>query len=157
MSNTHLWIELCGLYIYVNLSSIAPSSPLNLSVSSGYTNLFPMWSPPVPTNGIITAYTVYCNTSVSQAYPEQVIGPNVPTVRSVVNGTTTAVIFNIGLNPYTQYDCYVTANTSVGEGTPSQIVTATTDQYSEQNPIISIFIISIVKRILYILLCMYKI
>ena len=107
------------------LVSTVPGSPNQLSAS---------WSPPIPKNGIITAYTVYCNTSASQAYPEQVIGPNVPTVRSVVSGTTLAVTFTIGLNPYTQYNCYVTANTSVGEGTPSQIVTARTDQSSKQNP-----------------------
>ena len=119
------------------MSSTAPSSPLNLSVSTvpGSPNqLSASWSPPIPKNGIIIAYTVYCNTSASQAYPEQMIGPNVPTVRSVVNGTTLATVFTTGLSPYTQYNCYVTANTSVGEGTPSQIVTARTDQSSKQNP-----------------------
>ena len=118
-------------------SSTAPTSPLNLSVSTvpGSPNqLSASWSPPIPKNGIITAYTVYCNTSASQPYPEQMIGPNVPTVRSVVNGTTLAVAFTTGLNTYTQYNCYVTANTSVGEGTPSQIMTATTDQSSKHNP-----------------------
>ena len=79
------------------------------------------------------SYTVYCNTSASQAYPEQMIAPNVPTVRSVVNGTTQATLFTTGLTLYTQYNCYVTANTSVGEGTPSQIMTARTDQSSKQN------------------------
>ena len=102
------------------------------------------WSPPIPKNGIIIAYTVYCNTSASQAYPEQIIGPNVPTVRSVINGASLGGMsmfippanmstFTTGLNPYTQYNCYVTANTSVGEGAPSQIVTARTDQSSKQN------------------------
>ena len=62
---------------------------------------------------------MYCNTSDNQTYPEQVIGPNVPTIRSVVNGTTLAVTFNTGLRIYTQYSCYVTANTSAGEGSPS--------------------------------------
>ena len=117
--------------------STAPSSPLNCSVSTvpGSPNeLSASWSPPIPKNGIITAYTVYCNTSANQTYPEQMIGPNVPTARSVVNGTTLAVIFTTGLTPYTQYNCYVTANTSVGEGTPSQIMTVTTDQTSKQNP-----------------------
>ena len=117
-------------------SPTAPSSPLNLSVSTvpGSPNqLSASWSPPIPKNGIIIAYTVYCNTSASQAYPEQVIGPNVPTVRSVVNGTTLAVILTTGLSPYTQYNCYVTANTSAGEGTPSQIVIAMTDLSSKQN------------------------
>ena len=93
-----------------------PGSPSALSAN---------WSVPIPKNGIITAYTVYCNTSASQAYPEQVIGPNIPTIRSVVNGTTLAVTFNTGLNPYTQYSCYVTANTSAGEGNPSVIVVTT--------------------------------
>ena len=110
------------------------SSPLNVSVSTvpgSPKQLSATWSPPITNNGIITEYTVYCNTSASQPYPEQVIGPNVPTVRSVVDGTILAVIFNTGLNPYTQYNCYVTAKTSVGEGTPSQIVTARTDQSSK--------------------------
>ena len=110
-----------------------PSSPLNLYVSTvpGSPNqLSALWSLPIPKNGIITAYTVYCNTSASQAYPEQMIGPNLATVRSVVNGTTlTATI--TGLNPYTNYDCYVTANTSVGEGSPSTVATARTDESSE--------------------------
>ena len=74
---------------------------------------------------------MYCNTSASQAYPEQVIGPNIPTIRSVVNGTTLTVTFNTGLNPYTQYSCYVTANTSAGEGSPSVIVTARTVEGGE--------------------------
>ena len=74
---------------------------------------------------------MYCNTSASQVYPEQVIGPNIPTIRSVVNGTTLAVTFNIGLNPYTQYSFYVTANTSAGEGSPSEILTVRTGEGGE--------------------------
>ena len=111
--------------------STVPTSPLALSVSTvpGSPNqLSASWSPPTPKNGIIIAYTIYCNTSASQAYPEQVIRPKVPTVRSVVNGTTLAATFSTGLNPYSQYDCYVTANTSVGEGTPSSIITTRTLQ-----------------------------
>ena len=71
---------------------------------------------------------MYCNTSASQVYPEQVIGPNIPTIRSVANGTTLAVTFNTRLNPYTQYSCYVTANTSAGEGSPSAILTVRTEE-----------------------------
>ena len=115
------------LMIFFSFS--APSSPLNVSLSPVYnlpTALSTNWSVPITKNGIITGYTVYCNTSASQAYPEQVIGPNIPTIRSVVNGTTLAVTFNTGLNPYTQYSCYVTANTSAGEGSLSVIVFART-------------------------------
>ena len=115
------------------ISFTVPSSPLNFSITtvpgSPY-QLSALWSPPIPKNGIITAYTVYCNTSASQAYPEQMIGPNMAILRSVVNGTTlTATI--TGLNPYTIYDCYVTANTSVGEGSLSTAATARTDESSE--------------------------
>ena len=76
---------------------------------------------------------MYCNTSDNQTYPEQVIGPNVPTIRSVVNGTTLAATLT-GLNPYTQYTCYVTANTSVGQGSPSAILTALSAQSGNLYP-----------------------
>ena len=108
-----------------------PSPPLSVSLAAvpGSPNqLTANWTPPIPKNGIITAYTVYCNTSATQAYPEQVIGPNIPTIRSVVNGKMLTTIFNTGLNPFTQYNCYVTANTSVGEGRPSQVVKTKTSE-----------------------------
>ena len=122
------------MLLSLSLHFLAPSSPLSLILSSiigSPTSLSAVWSVPIPRNGIITGYTVYCNTSSSQTYPEQVIGPNIPTIRSVVNATTLAVTLNTGLNPYTQYSCYVTANTSAGEGRPSVIITAQTIQDGE--------------------------
>ena len=109
---------------------VAPSSPRNFSLSSvagSPTQLSASWSVPIPRNGIISGYSVYCNTSANQTYPEQVIGSNVPTIRSAVNGTTLATTLT-GLNPYTQYSCYVTANTSVGQGIPSTISATQTTQ-----------------------------
>ena len=70
---------------------------------------------------------MYCNISANQAYPEQMIGSNVPTIRSAVNGATLATTLT-GFNPYTQYSCYVTANTSVGQGSSSAIANAQTVQ-----------------------------
>ena len=70
---------------------------------------------------------MYCNTSANQSYPEQIIGSNAPTIRSVVNRTTLATILT-GFYPYTIYNCYVTANTSVGEGSPSAVLTEQTIQ-----------------------------
>ena len=102
-----------------------PSSPQNFSLSpvaGSPSQLSASWSVPIPRNGIITGYSVYCNTSANQTYPEQMIGPNEPTIRSVVNGTTMAATLS-GLSPYTQYSCYVTANTSVGQGSPSATLT----------------------------------
>ena len=109
---------------------VAPSSPRNFSLSSvadSPTQLSASWSVPIPRNGIISGYSVYCNTSANQTYPEQVIGSNVPTIRSAVSGTTLATTLT-GLNPYTQYSCYVTANTSVGQGSPSTISATQTTQ-----------------------------
>eukprot|EP00731_Ephydatia_muelleri_P007444 Em0003g1692a len=124
--------------ITTRTSESVPSSPLALSVSNvpgSHNQLSASWSPPITKNGIIIAYTIHCNTSASLAYPEQVMGPNVPTVRSVVNGTTLAATFSTGINPYSQYDCYVTANTSVGEGTPSPIITTRTSESVPSSPL----------------------
>ena len=110
----------------------SPSSNVLLSpVPGSPTALSANWSVPIPRNGIITAYAVYCNTSINQSFPEQIIGPNIPTIRFAVNGTTLAVTFTTGLNPYTQYSCYVTANTSAGVGSASVIMTARTVEDGE--------------------------
>ena len=126
-----------SIFIYhLYLFHTVPSPPLSVSlavVPGSPNQLIATWTPPIPKNGIITAYTVYCNTSATQAYPEQVIGPNIPSVRSVVNGTTLSTILNTGLLPYTQYQCYVTANTSVGEGLPSLIVMNRTSESGKQH------------------------
>ena len=93
----------------------APLSPRRLSLST--VRYFPnliiaTWTPPIPKNGIITAYSVYCNTSV-----------NSPIIGAKTNATTLVVTINTGSDMFTLYSCYVTANTSIGEGTPSQMTT----------------------------------
>ena len=121
------------MYCACNYLCSVSTSPLNFILSTAHEfspALFAMWSVPIPRNGIITGYSVYCNTSINQSFPEQVIGPNIPTIRSTVNGATLAVTFT-GLKPYTQYSCYVTANTSAGEGSPSMLVTAQTGNGGE--------------------------
>eukprot|EP00731_Ephydatia_muelleri_P029842 Em0021g365a len=123
-------------FVMVSTNEDVPSSPQNFSLSpvaGSPTQLSASWSVPIPRNGIITGYSVYCNTSANQTYPEQMIGPNVPTIRSAVNGATLATTLT-GLNPYTQYSCYVTANTSVGEGSPSAVATALTTESVPSSP-----------------------
>ena len=111
------------------LSMSAPPPPENLTLfplSDDPSALYATWSPPgAPCNVTITNYLVYCNVSLNQVYPEQVVGPNTPTVRTIVNTTKLAATLS-GLKAFTQYDCYVTANTSVGEGIFSAIATART-------------------------------
>ena len=115
----------CHNYVF---EITVPPSPEMFSVNTilGSPNhLLASWK---QTNGNFDAYTVYCNVSASQAYPEQEIGQNLPTVRSVVNATTFTTTIT-GLKPYTQYDCYVTPTALLQEEAPSQIVTNRTDEY----------------------------
>lgn len=56
------------------------------------------------------------------------IGSNTPTNRSIVDGATFHVAFSTGLNPFTQYDCYVVASNAYGEGASSVVITSRTDQ-----------------------------
>ena len=119
---------------YVANPFSVPSSPryFTLSPIPGFpTFLSANWSVPIPRNGIITGYFVYCNTSINQTFPEQVIGPNIPTIRSLVNETTLVVTFSTDLKPFTQYSCYVIANASIGIGSHSEIVTSRTGEASE--------------------------
>ena len=100
-----------------------PSPPLNVTVAqvAGFNQLTVTWTPPIPKNGVITAYTVYCN-----------ISDNTAIIETVVNGTTQAVTFSTKLNPAANYRCYVTANTSIGEGRPSlQVVVRGSNEASK--------------------------
>ena len=55
--------------------------------------------------------------------------PPVPSVVGTVGGVTQATVEE--LLPFTNYSCSVTANTSVGEGPPSDVSTARTVESSE--------------------------
>ena len=118
--NTHTCLNVC-LYCLLTYSfSIVPSIPLNFqlfAVSS--TVLAANCTPPSSPNGIVTAYTVYCTVSLNQTYPEQV--PTGATPYTVFNVTNQTSVYLSGLLPFTFYQCYVTANTSVGEGSHSNI------------------------------------
>ena len=116
------------MYFFFFTVSLSPQNFALYSAASSRTQMSASWSQPIiPMNAIITGYSVYCNISGNQSYPEQSIGSNLPPIVSVVNGTTLAVNLT-GLNPYTHYSCYVTANTSAGEGSPSTIITVQTAQ-----------------------------
>ena len=63
------------------------------------------WLPPDFENGNIVAYTLFCRMALDQEY----------TIRGVLNSSTSSATI-MDLMPFTSYECYVTANTSVGEG-----------------------------------------
>ncbi len=70
---------------------------------------------PNPTNGVITGYTIQCNTSSGFLSPWIIDGSE---------GTT--ILYN--LTTFTEYTCSISANTSAGESVYSDAENATTDE-----------------------------
>ena len=133
-----------------------PTNPqlVNLTGISGQPhNLLLTWDPPAERNGIILIYTVYCRESThgsgsgsgSEARlltaESSADGPEYSGLRSdfetgstesyvhkvIVPGNETAILLE-SFVPYTEYQCYVTASTSVGESTESDLLFAVTDE-----------------------------
>ena len=123
------------------------------------TKLYIQWKPPEEPNGIIVAYSIYCKVMVVNDV-QQILGSvsgsgssesilitatsGLPTSgeenglgdisdcgNSVVTKGTELKTFVEDLTPFTNYGCFITANTSAGEGSSSRIVTATTDESSK--------------------------
>ena len=119
------------------------------------TKLYIQWKPPEEPNGIIAAYSIYCKKAIVD--DAEILGSasgSIPTSSGsatlaamsrveyelgdisdytilVVSNGTQLEAFVEDLTPFTNYGCFITANTSVGEGSSSRIVTATTDESSE--------------------------
>lgn len=107
------------------MSHSVPTQPLDFrleDVLNAPTQLIARWLVPESPNGMILAYSVYCDTSL------------LPTV---VSGDATMVTLT-GLSPFTDYECYVTASTGAGEGYPSNIDTEITVEDGGWNTIIII-------------------
>ena len=111
-------------YVQVmNTSSIssAPTAPRSFSVETveGMSmQLGAMWMEPSPTNGRITTYSVSCREN------------GTTDVYTVTTSESTSVQIQ-GLTPFTTYECFVTANTSAGEGGRSNTDTAITAEDGE--------------------------
>lgn len=87
-------------------------------------------------NGYILRYSVYCQQS------QLVVGsgggmyllptaPSLTAFTSTVDGSELNTTVG-GLVPFMNYGCYVTANTSIGEGDASDTIFQTTDEFSKQ-------------------------
>lgn len=122
----------------MNCVHLAPSAPTNATawpISGDPLSLIVSWDPPVYSNGRITHYTIYCQES------QNAVGSGdsmliLPTSSSSPIFANTAMgsdknISITGLSPFTNYGCYISANTSVGEGTVSTLVFSTTDEYGK--------------------------
>ena len=110
--------SLTHVFLLFHAVPTMPTSFSLMRVSGEPQKLMASWSPPNRTNGIITAYTIYC---------QQVMN-------SYAIFETTDDVLNAVLNdlqPFMSYSCYATANTSVGEGPPSNSETVMTDEAGE--------------------------
>ena len=110
------------------------------------TELYIQWRIPEEPNGIIIAYSVYCKeiivndaqqnlgsasgSAIAMSGEEDGLGNMIDYAILVVTNGTELEAFVENLTPFTNYGCFVTANTSVGEGSSSKILTATTDESS---------------------------
>ena len=77
--------------------------------------------PDVQQNGIITNYTIGCNTTEFE--PTQVSPDN---QFEMTNGVYDIVIY--GLTPGTTYECYVFANSTEGAGPPAKLSKSTNEE-----------------------------
>lgn len=135
--DNYLSIYIYILYILCCTVPSAPTLPQIEMVVDQASQLLVMWQPPLTPNGIIIQYTVYCYVGYqalvindshlsngSGSGDEDIIG------NITVTGSTLSAIVD-GLKPYTNYDCFVTAFTSIGEGETSSLVSGTTYESSK--------------------------
>ena len=127
------------LYKIICDYTIVPLSPTDVTVSAvpgDPLSLYVIWRPPVFPNGYITHYSVYCGESEMSSG-----SGSGDTLYLPMSGSQTIYTITVqgqemnatvtGFMPFTNYGCYVTANTSVGEGSASSAVFQTTDEYSK--------------------------
>ena len=105
-----------------------PQSPNVQTIPGAPVQLFVSWLPPLEPNGVITAFTVYCHKTNESNEENFTSDGEVKTTTAPENATETTIS---GLTPYTFYECFVTANTSIGEGIASNSVIARTDESGE--------------------------
>ena len=86
-----------------------------IRVDNSSSTLSALWMVPENTNGVISNYTIRCNTTDSDIAPV--------TVDESTLSTTLE-----GLTPFTEYTCTISASTGAGEGGSSTPQTATTDE-----------------------------
>ena len=111
----------------------APTPPVNFTLTElSSSSLEASWKEPLTLNGVLNNYTIYCSLSSSQFYSEQLmLSINKPST-TVDPVSTTANI--TGLDPFTNYECYVTASTGGGESPRSNNASARTSEEKPAGP-----------------------
>ena len=114
-----------------------PSEPTDLTVSriDGNPNsLNVTWNPPAVPNGYITYFNVYCEETVNFGSGQGVSSLASQNSSTIFSDTVPGSELNTtitGLTPFTGYSCYVSANTSLGEGNTTALVLEITDEFSK--------------------------
>ena len=110
-----------------------PQSPNTDQIRDSPTELLVSWEHPLEPNGIITSYKVYCYETVDSgsgsafgSEDREILVEESVTIAVVPGDVTDAIVSE--LTPYTFYDCYVSANTSIGEGNATNSASARTDE-----------------------------
>ena len=100
------------------LFSAAPSEPINFNlIPNTSSSLSASWEVPARPNGIIVNYTISCTTPPTTAMP----------ITFSMPGSVLSHLL-MGLKPFTNYMCDVTASTSAGGGNSSNTDTERTDE-----------------------------
>ena len=113
------------------LSLSAPSAPLNFALSQ--VPMRPMklearWTIPEESNGIILNYTVMCNGSEVMTSSMTFGGSDAQLGSGRDNEISVTLV---GLDPFTVYECSVSAATNDGVGNASETAVARTEQDGE--------------------------
>ena len=108
------------------------------------TQLALQWQAPLEPNGNLVAYTVYCKTSLEQPLCDYCdrrsklsfacgnTAMNTPYSQHAVLPVGLSTIATVGgFLPFTNYTCFMTANTSAGESSPSIPTSGITDESGE--------------------------
>ena len=120
----------------------APTLPQIETVVGQASQLLVMWQPPSTPNGIIIQYTTYCYVGdqalvTNKSYLSNGTGSGdeeSSTMNIISNATVTGSALSAivdSLKPYTCYNCFITAFTSVGEGETSYVVSGITYESSK--------------------------
>ncbi len=121
--------------LFIIVAPLAPTYVSVMAVSGEPLSLNVSWRPPLVPNGYITHYNIYCKESqLSVGSGDGMYILPTSSYLSIYTRTVQGDDSNntiVGLTPFTNYGCYVSANTSIGEGDASDAVFQTTDEYSK--------------------------
>ena len=92
-------------------------------VGGSSTTLLASWMEPETTNGIISNYTISCNTTDSDIMMLEPLTVDESTLTTILEGLT----------PFTGYTCTISASTGAGEGDSSGPQMASTDEDGKEH------------------------